>query len=58
MKYAEISNDVVTIKHHSTSGIIEIIIRIEPEFEDKSRTLSLDYYEFDKLTNAVIKANS
>ena len=50
----------VTIKHHSTSSLVEITVKVKEEvewgkFEDAEEVLWLDYGEFEDLKKAINK---
>lgn len=50
--FAEITDRTVTIKHHSTASVIEIVLQT-PEDLEPTRSLHMDYSDFDSLIECI-----
>lgn len=50
--FAEITDRTVTIKHHSTSSVIEIVLQT-PENLEPTSSLFMDYSDFDSLIECI-----
>ena len=50
--FTTVTRDKVTIKHHSTSSIIEIVVA-DDDPKHEPQVIWLDYYELDSLSSCI-----